>query len=72
MCDRLYAIYAIHYYESVHKLSPALSLLASQQHLDEEYVALTAQKTIYLECNPHMVIDRAALHAMLPGCRLRL
>lgn len=65
------------------KLPPALSLLTSLQHLDlynnlvtgaipAEYKALVALKDLYLGGNPSMAVDRAALHAMLPNCRLRL
>lgn len=66
------------------KLPPALSLLTSLQHLDlynnlitgdipEEYGALTCLRDLYLGNNPCSVsIDRAALHALLPNCKLRL
>jgi len=70
-------------YFLIGKLPPALSLLTSLQHLDlynnlvsgaipAEYKALVALKDLYLGGNPSMAVDRAALHAMLPNCRLRL
>jgi len=76
-------IYKTYRFFCTGKLPPALSLLTSLQHLDlynnlvsgaipAEYAALSAMKNIYLGGNPQMIVDRAALHAMLPGCRLRL
>ncbi len=67
---------------SAGELPPALSLLTSLQHLDlynnlisggipEEYAELTALRDLYLG-HTSMTIDRAALHAMLPNCKLRL
>lgn len=63
-------------------LPPALSLLTSLQQLDlygnlitgdipPEYGELVALRDLYLGNNP-MSIDRAALHALLPHCKLRL
>jgi hypothetical protein len=37
----------------------------------EEYAELTSLRDLYLG-NTSMTIDRAALHAMLPNCKLRL
>jgi Leucine-rich repeat (LRR) protein len=57
-------------------------LLTHLQHLDlygnlisgdipAEYAELTSLRDLYLGSNP-VRIDRAALHAMLPHCKLRL
>lgn len=72
-----------YHYTMTGRLPPALSLLTTLQHLDlynnllsgpipSEYQSLVSLKDLYLGANPTLTIDRAALHALLPQCRLRL